>query len=211
MAISTYSELQTAVQRWLVRVGDTDITERIPEFIALAEAQFNRDIKHRKQETQTTLTMAAGVETVALPSDYIEARVLVVDTTPKRVLSLVTPSQLATNWPNGDTGIPSEYALIGNNIHLGQLPDSNYDLTFTYYQQIPALTDAAPTNWLLTYSADTYMYGTLIQAAPYLKNNEEIPIWGAMYDRGIQGLAEDQKRSAWNGGPLVSRVDVTVR
>lgn len=211
MAISNYSELQTAVQNWLARVGDADIVARTPEFIALAEAQFNRDIKHRKQETQVTLTMTAGVETVALPDDYIEARVAVVQSSPKKVLNTVTPSQLATNWALETSGIPSEYAIIGSNMHVGQLPDAAYDITFTYYQLIPALSDANPTNWLLTYSADIYMYGALIQASPYIKNNEDIPVWGAMYDRGKEGLEADQNRSAWNGGPLMSRTDVTVR
>ena len=176
MAISNYSELQTAVYNWLVRTGDTDIIERTPEFIALAEAQFTGDIKHRKQETQTTITLT-----------------------------------LALNWSLGTSGIPSEYALIGDNIHVGQLPDAAYGIKITYYAQVPPLSDDAPTNWLLTYAIDVYLYGTLMQAAPYLKDTQYIQTWATFYDRAINRLEGDQERSAFGAGPLVSRVDVTVR
>ena len=209
MAISTYSELQTAVQNWLAR-ADADIVSRAPEFIALAEAQFNRDIKHRRMEAQASLSTVANTETVALPSDYIEARSLVVQSSPKIVLSLVTPAQLYTNFPDGATGLPSEYAIIGSNIHLGRIPDAVYTITLTYYQTVPALTDSNTTNWLLTYNPDAYLYGTLLQAAPYLLNDERIPVWGALYDRAVQGIEDDSNRASWNGGPLTSRVDVSV-
>lgn len=207
MAINTYATLQTALQNWLAR-ADADIVARIPEFIDLAEAQFNRDIKHRSMEVQTTLNAVGGVETVALPADYIEARALVVESNPKSVLTLVTPQQLATNWAVGLPGVPTEYTIIGSNLHLGALPDAAYDMTLTYYQEIPALTDSATTNWLLTSHPDMYMYGALIQAAPYLMDDARIPVWGANYTRGLEGLANSQNRSAWNGGPLVSRVDI---
>ena len=153
MSISTYAELQTSLQNWLAR-ADADIVARIPEFIDLAEAQFNRDIIHRSMETQATLNTVAGTETVALPSDYIEARAAVIESTPTSVLTLVTPQQLATNWSEGSSGIPSEYTIIGSNIHLGKLPDAVYDITLTYYQRIPALTDVATTNWMLTNNPD---------------------------------------------------------
>ena len=42
MAINTYATLQTAVANWLDR---SDLTDRIPEFIALAEARMNRTLR----------------------------------------------------------------------------------------------------------------------------------------------------------------------
>ena len=44
MAINTYSTLQTAVANWLDR---DDLTDRIPEFVSLAEATFNRTLRLR--------------------------------------------------------------------------------------------------------------------------------------------------------------------
>lgn len=206
MAIGTYAELQTAAQNWLRRVGDTDYAERVPELIDLAEAQFNRDFSHRRMETSTDLVTVANTKTVALPTDYIETRLVELQTSPLIALSYVTPSQLSSNWPDGSTGKPEEYTIIGQNLKLGKTPDAVYTLELTYYQRIPELTDSATTNWLLTYHPDLYLYGTLLQAAPYLKAHEDIPVWGAFYDRGKEGLDKDAKRSAWNGGPLYTRV-----
>jgi len=45
MAISTYSELKTAVANWLDR---SDLTDVIPDFITLAETRHKRDFKNQK-------------------------------------------------------------------------------------------------------------------------------------------------------------------
>lgn len=208
MSINTYDSLQTAITNWLRRGGDTDFVERAPELIDLAEAQFNRDIRHRSMETTTTLTLTGGVQTVALPTDFIEARGVVLQTTPLVVMTYVTPTQMDTNHASGGSGVPIEYTIIGSNLKVGKIPDSAYDIELTYYQQIPALTDAATTNWLLTSHPDMYLYGALLQAAPYMADDERVPVWGAFYDRAREGIKNDESRASWSGGPLTTRVNV---
>ena len=181
---------------------------RAPDLIDLVEAQFNRDLKHRSMETTTDLTLTGGVQTVALPSDFIEARSAVLQTTPLVVMTFVTPTTLDTNFGSGSSGIPSEFAIIGNNMKVGQIPDSGYAVELTYYQQIPALSDSNTTNWLLTAHPDIYLYGSLLQAAPYMSDDERIPVWGAFYDRAVAGIKKDDTRAAFSGGPLTSRVNV---
>ena len=67
MAITTYAELQTAVSNWLDR---TDLTARAPEFIALAEASMQRDIRHYSMEARAALTIDGRYED--LPADWSE-------------------------------------------------------------------------------------------------------------------------------------------
>ncbi len=45
MALTTYNELKTSVGDWLNR---TDLTTVIPDFIALAEAQIERQLRTRQ-------------------------------------------------------------------------------------------------------------------------------------------------------------------
>ena len=72
MAISNYTELQTAVANWLDR---DDLTARIPEFIALAEARFNRVLRLRSMETKQTASTAGRPSAIyALPTNYIQMR-----------------------------------------------------------------------------------------------------------------------------------------
>ena len=69
MAITTYSELQSAIARWLAR---DDISGNIPDFITLFETAANRRLRVQQQEAVTTLTPSSG--SVALPSDYLSWR-----------------------------------------------------------------------------------------------------------------------------------------
>jgi len=207
MALANYTDLQSSITGWLRRDGDTSLVATAPDLITLAEAQFNRDIRHRRMETSTTLTLTGGSNTVALPTDYIETRTAIVQSSPKQVMTFVTPSQLAINWASGTSGIPTEYTIIGTNMKVGKTPDTGYSLELTYYQQIPDLASNT-TNWLLTNHPDMYLYGSLLQAAPYLGDDERVPVWGAYYERAREGLKNDASRSAFSGGPLYTRVGV---
>ena len=63
MAISTYTELQTAVANWLDR---DDLTARIPEFIALTEARFNRLLRVRSMETEADQVTTSGTRSLLI-------------------------------------------------------------------------------------------------------------------------------------------------
>ena len=83
MAISTKSELHTAVANWLNR---SDLTSRIPEFISLAEASFNRNLRTREQLTRSTTTATA--QYIGLPADFVEMSNIELTSTdpPKRLI-----------------------------------------------------------------------------------------------------------------------------
>ena len=66
MALTTYSELKTAIANWLDR---SDLDDRIPEFIQLAEARHRRDFKIRRMETRVTANTIADTEYYSLPDN----------------------------------------------------------------------------------------------------------------------------------------------
>ena len=208
MALDTFANLKASIGTWLAR---SDLTSNIPDFITIFESIANRDIRHRRMVTTTTLTTSAQTATVSVPNDFLEARTLILQTDPRKVLTFVTPQQLAANWPGaGDFGAPSEYTVIGSSFKLGKIPDAAYSIECEYYQKIPSLSDSQTTNWLLTYHPDVYLYGSLLQSAPFIKNDERIPMWGSFLERSIEGLNGESDRSLWSAGPLSARVSVTV-
>ena len=69
MAISTYSELQTAVANWLDR---DDLSARIPEFVALAETRMNRVLRIRIMEKEQILSTIGGSKRYLMPTDYLQ-------------------------------------------------------------------------------------------------------------------------------------------
>ena len=208
MAITTYTELQTAIATWLAR---SDLTSVIPDFVTLAEAEFQRTIRDRRMVTTSDLSTSANTATVALPNDFLEARTLILESTPYRTLTYVTPAQLNKNFPNSaDVGTPSQYTIIGTNIKLGKIPDAVYTLELEYYQKIPVLSGSNADNWLLLAYPDIYLFGSLEQAGFYAKNDRLVTVANAGLQRGLSSLKEEANRSSW-GGPLSASVDVTVR
>lgn len=183
MTIATYADLQAAVGNWLNR---TDLTARVPEFIALAESRMNGHLRNRSMEVRTTLTCTPASAYVALPADMIEMRRLIVastSTAPSRVLKYLTPDAITNDYPCDTTGEPRVFTVIAGNAQLAPIPDSAYALELTYMQAVPALSDSNPTNWLLTKYPDVYLYGSLMQAVTFLKS------WGEL--AGLQQLYRD--------------------
>ena len=184
MAINTYSTLQTAVANWLDR---SDLTDRVPEFIALAEATFNRVLRLRAMETTVADTTPSGSKEDALPSGYLQMREIHLSTTPVVSLAYITPEIMYRIRAGSTSGKPNSYTIVGDNILFGPTPDGAYDYSMTYYKSFDALSDSTQTNWLILNAPDLYLYGTLLQAEPFLMNDERVPLW----ERGVRQVIND--------------------
>lgn len=186
MAIGTFAELQTAVASWLHR---TDLTARVPEFITLAETRLNGDVKARPMETRTTLTTTASSRFVTLPTDMLDMRRLTLMTAPSDPLEYKSPDQLIDDSRYLDSiGRPTSFTIVGTQIELAPTPDSAYSLELVYRQRIPALSDSATTNWLLTANPNVYLYGALLAAAPWTQDEARMPIYERLYQEGVDAL-----------------------
>lgn len=205
MAITTYAELQTAAANWLDR---TDLTARIPEFIELAEASFNRKIRQPDMVTKNDSFSISG-QYNTLPSDTLEIIRIVVDVQPVIVLEYLTPEELAQRRADlTGTGKPYYFTLIGgssNQLEVLRSPDATYTSSIVYYTRIPALTDSATTNWLLTNHPDVYLFGTLVEAEPYLKNDERMPLWMSRLESALTDLRLQGERELHSGASLQMR------
>ena len=94
------------------------------------------------------------------------------------------------------------YTIIGDNYHLGPSPDAVYTIEITYYKKVDALSDAAPTNTMLTNNPDVYLYATLLEAAPFLQNHPDIPVWKLAYDEAIQKIQKADALDRHSGSVL---------
>src|SRR4051812_23891330 len=165
MSITTYAELQTAVGNWLDR---TDLSSRIPEFIAMYEAQVNRRLRLRPQVTTATVTLTAGSGT--LPTDYLEWKRVTWTGSSRVELTYVTPSALVAFNPDSLSDTPTHFTIEGSTIKVARLDNTSLQLLYT--QKVPALTDSATTNWLLTAHPDAYLFGTLTMSATFTSDAE---------------------------------------
>lgn len=179
MALTNYGELKTAVANWLNR---DDITARVPEFIALAENRINLDLRVRLMETSTTLTTASATRTVALPSGWRQARSVYISGTPNVRLEYRTPVNYWSIYSSLTSAKPTVYTIEGENMLFGPVPDAIYSVPVMYYQEITALSADGDNNGLFTLSVGLYLYGALIESAPFLGNDPRVLIWVSMYE-----------------------------
>ncbi len=175
MAIANYSDLQTSVANWLHR---GDLTAIIPDFITLAEAKLNRVLRLRAMENTDTGTVAA---TVSLPAGFLEMRSLTVTsggvTWP---LTYTEPANITA-----EQGIASQYSIVGDNIYF--LPTGGGETyTLTYYRSFDALSSGV--NWLITNAPDAYLYATLMEAAPYISDDQRVATWSSLLQQSISQL-----------------------
>lgn len=202
MAISTYSELKTAVADFLNR---DDLTDVIPTFIALGEAQISRDLRHWRQQRRVTTTLNEGFE--FLPSDFLEAVHFYIDTGEgEKTLEFASQAEISRRKMNnaGVSGEPAVYTINAGQIEVVPAPDDSYPLALVYYGKTVSLSAETTTNWLLSYFPDIYLYASLMHSAPYLQEDQRIGVWGQMYAQGV-AQANQESDSAMYSGPLVLR------
>jgi hypothetical protein len=186
MAISTYSELQTAVQNWLDNTNTIPVA-RVQEFIALGEADIRRRIRVRENLAAVSGLLVAAEPTLSLPSDFGGIDTLsVTDNGYERPLAQLAPNVALEQYYAYGSGVPAHYVVEGGSVRLYPTPDSAYTYTLRYWQRVPALTDAAPSNWLLTDHPDVYLFGSLIQAELFLVDDPRVPLWQAKYEAAIE-------------------------
>lgn len=209
--IATTTDLITAAIEWLARDQDTTLIARIPTFIQLAEAKFNRELFVRQMEQRSSATLSFGVtdaEFVLLPSDFQSMRrVRLSSVTGKPNLTFKSGTQMDEyRASNGNaTGQPQFFTIFGSELELVPTPDQNYTIEMVYRTLIPALASNT-TNWLLQLAPDLYLYGALLESAPYIQQDDRINTWGLGFKTALDGLNNLGLTSTFNAGPMSMRI-----
>lgn len=200
MALDSYTSLQTAILDWLVR---PDLTAVAPDWIRLLEARVAFELRLANQRTTATGTLTAGTNTLSLPSDFLEAiDFYLTGTDPLGSLDYMTPVALLARADATWSGQPSAYTIIGTQIRMAAIPDSAYPYALDYYKPFPALSVSNATNWLLTNAPGVYLYGSLMEAAPYIGDDARVPMWAAAYQRAVDMLEKSDDMGLHSGAAL---------
>ncbi len=202
MALSTYAELKTSIGDWLNR---SDLTSVIPDFISLAEAQIERTLRARQMIVRANASFDAQYG--AVPSDFLEAKSLkLTSTNPQSPLSFLSIDALDAEMTKYTaSGKPKFFGVVGGQLRIVPTPDATYTTELTYYAKLAKLSSSNTSNWLLASSPDIYLYGSLLQAAPYLQDDARIQTWATLYERALNDLQTADDRSASSGGALLTR------
>ena len=204
MALTTYAELKTSVGDWLNR---TDLATAISDFVSLAEAQIERQLRTRQMIVRANASFAAAAEYGTVPDDFLETKSIKLDTNPITYLSFQTIDAMdqLSNTTYLSSGKPLYFSIVGSQFRLLPIPDGAYTAELVYYAKLAKLSNTNTTNWLLTQAPDVYLYGSLLQAAPYLQDDARISVWSSLYQAGLEQLQIADDRGSTSGGAILAR------
>lgn len=207
----TFTTLQEDVRRYLERgatyASDPVVYEQIPRLINLAERRIARELKVQGFINVVTGTLTIGQSTYSKPDRWRDTVSINIGTgaqnNSRKVLFSRAYEYLLSYWPDrSQTEEPIFYSDYDYDHWLiAPTPDAEYPFEILYYELPPLLDDVVQTNWLTEYAPQLLLYGTLLEATPFLKNDERIGVWQSMYDRSAamlngEDLAKILDRSA---------------
>lgn len=195
MALANYTDLIGALASWLNR---SDYSALLPDFIALAEAEFNRKLRTMDMDARSTATLS---DSIALPADFAGIRSISISGT---YLSYVSASDFFSLDLNGE-GYPFYYTIADGQFFFAPFP-SGGNVTITYHQKIPALTSTNATNWLMTRAPDLYLFGALAQAEFYGWNDERLPMIKSRVDEIIDQIEIEESKRSHGSASLAPRL-----
>jgi len=200
VALSNYTELQASVADFLNR---SDLTSVIPDFITMAEADFNRTLRVRDMVKRSRAPITS--QYVKLPPDFMGMKNIDLLTDPVTPLTYKNLSELDAHRRRDSTGKPLYYAIVQDNIEFAPVPDGDYTIEVVYYGKIEALSSENLTNWLLDNHPYAYLYGTLMHSAPYLQADERVGLWAGKYQQIIGQIMDSDEKIQFSGStPSIS-------
>jgi hypothetical protein len=185
--ITDYASLQSELQSWLW--NRSDVVARIPVFIQLCEAQMNRRLQARLSIARLAITISA--ETLAVPSDFAGPVSILLQSDPLSELDFVTPDGLNLRQNGADAtlgGNPDSFTVEGANFRFYPIPGAPVAALLTYRQKIAALSNTNISNWVLANHPDAYLYGALMQSAPWLRDDPRIAIWEQAFGQILEDI-----------------------
>lgn len=194
----TFDTLKQDVQRYLERgatyASDPVVYDQIPRLINLAERRIARELKVQGFIAVVSSNMVPGQSVYAKPDRWRDTVSMNVGTGTNNAnrapLFTRVYEYLRSYWPNeSQTATPLFYADYNYSSWLiAPTPDQAYPFEVLYYELPPLLDDSIQTNWLTEYAPQLLLYGALLEATPFLKNDERIGTWQQYYDRAAAML-----------------------
>ena len=195
-AAMTYTSLKTDIRNYLERGSITDpiVFEQIPRLITLAERCIARELKIQGFQTVVVTNMQTNLAVYAKPDRWRETISINIGTgvsnnTRTPVFSR-SYEYVRNYWPNESvTGTPEFYADYNySNWVFAPTPDAAYPMEILYYELPPLLDDTNETNWLTEFAPNVLLYASLVEATPFVKDDQRVQLWQTYYDRAIAAL-----------------------
>jgi len=192
-AVMTYSSLVSDIEQYLER-NDTQTVAQIPRFIMLAEQVIASQIKFLGNLTVNQSNMVASQSIIDKPARWHKTVSMNVTVSGSRTPVLLRKYEYLREYAPDPTvtGVPAYYADYDYTHWLvAPTPADAYDFEVLYYERVQPLDSTNQTNWFTIYAPQALLYGSLLQAMPYLKNDDRMGMWQQQYDLIINTLKNE--------------------
>ena len=196
--VMTYDSLLVDLRRYLERgftqESDQIVYDQLPRLITLGERRIARELKIEGFIRAVQTPLQSGVAVYLKPDRWRDTVSMTLNGAPIFARSY---EYCRNYWPNeAQTGTPQFYADYDfQHWLIAPTPDAASTLEILYYEQPALLGEELQTNWLTEYAPDLLLYAALLEATPFLKSDERMQTWQALYDRAAQAISgEDLKR-----------------
>ena len=201
MSLDTYDNLLVDIADWLDR---SDLTTRIPTFVSLAETRLNRQLRVYWKTKYSLFNVAIAEVDLPLPDGFLGVRTLMAQTVPPRPLRYLSSESANEGNLLADLGgRPSFFTIIADRLRVVPAPSVDLVLEMVYYFRDQFLSSTNQTNLLLANVPDAMLYGALVEAKPFLKDDQRLATWVTMYDQAINNAIEEDKNFRWGDSVVV--------
>ena len=207
---SLISDIQVYLERGFSAGADPIIFAQIPRLITLAERRLARDLKLQGFQNQITTILQPGIAVLQKPDRWRDTVSMNLGTSNnlahRNQIFLRSYEYCRIAFPDESERAQPLYFADYDYLYwlLVPTPDLPYPLEILYYELPPLLDNSMQTNWLTQYAPNALLYATLLEATPFLKNDERIAVWQGFYDHAIAALNQEDlgkilNRSATRG------------
>lgn len=204
--ILTYSTLVTNIMNYLERT-DQQTQSTIPMFILLAQDRIAKECKTLGLEKYITGTFTAGNSIVPKPAGWKNTLTFNIGTVVPQTPAPPTPQynriQIPQRsyefcrmfWPNqSSTALPAYFCDYGyDNWLVVPTPDQAYPFEVAYMAFVQPIDSTNQTNWLTQYAPELLFYACMLEAMVYLKNDERMQVWQALYQDALSKVDSEDK------------------
>jgi len=188
----TLATLKTAIQDYC-ESAETTFVNNLPVFIKEAEERILKNIELPFFRKNVTGTAASGNTYLSTPTDFLSPYSLaVISSSEYEYLLFKQVSFIRSYTPNpATTGTPKYYALFDDTTFiLAPTPSSTLTFELHYKYRPDSLTAGAEsgTTWLSTNAPDAMLYGSLVEAATFLKIPEEAAAYDQRFAQAVAAL-----------------------
>ena len=193
-AAMTYDNLTSNILQYLER-NDPAVVNQIPTFIMLAEFEIAEMMKSLGQQQVVQSTMQVGNPVIPKPARWRKTVSMNITVAGKLQSVLLRKYEYLRNYAPDSTatGTPLYYSDYDyDNWLVAPTPDQSYAFEVLYYERLVPLSSDTQINWITRNAPNAMLYGTLLQAMPFLKNDQRL-IFQQKYTEAIQALSNEDK------------------